>query len=103
VMDESLASQRRVASRLGMTDDQLTRYQASVRYFYGEQFLRTGQWKRGLALTVQNLAAAPSPSAVMDRALRIAIPSRIVRARRELLTRRAARKGVQETIRCIDW
>jgi alpha-1,3-rhamnosyltransferase len=102
VMDESLASQRRVASRLGMPDDQLTRYQASVRYFYGEQFLRTGQWKRGLALTVQNLAAAPSPSAVMDRALRIAIPSRIVRARRELLTRRAARKGV-ETIRCTDW
>lgn len=92
VMDEALASQRRAASRLRIPDRELARYQASVRFFYGEQFLRTGQWKKGIALTVQNLTAAPSPSAVIDRALRLAIPSRIVRTRRELLTRRAARK-----------
>jgi hypothetical protein len=78
------------------------RYQAGVRFFYGEQFLRTGQWKRGVALTVQNLAAAPSASAVLDRALRIAIPSRIVRARRDYLTHRAAR-GTQEIMQWTEW
>jgi alpha-1,3-rhamnosyltransferase len=96
VMEEALAIQRRVASRLGIPDRQLARYQASVRFFYGGQFLRTGQWRRGVALTMQNLSAAPPPSALVDRALRIAIPSRLVRARRDLLTRRSARRRARD-------
>ena len=92
VMDEALATQRRVAHRLGIPDAELASYQASVRFFYGEQFLRVGQWRKGVALTVGSLSAVPSPSALVDRALRIAIPSRLVRARRDLLTRRASRR-----------
>ena len=92
VMEEALATQRRVAGSIGVPDAELASYQASVRFFYGEQFLRAGQWRKGVALTVGNLAGAPSPSALVDRALRIAVPSRLVRARRDLLTRRAARR-----------
>jgi alpha-1,3-rhamnosyltransferase len=98
-MEEALATQRRVASRLGIPDRELARYQASVRFFYGEQFLRTGQWRRGVALTMQNFSAAPSPSALVDRALRIAIPSRLIRARRDLLTRRSARRQAPDGAR----
>jgi alpha-1,3-rhamnosyltransferase len=96
VMEEALATQRRVADRLGMSDRELADYQSSVRFFYGEQFLRTGQWRRGVALTLRNLSGAPSASALVDRSLRIAIPSRLIRARRELLTRWAARRQASD-------
>lgn len=84
-------TQKRVAARLGIHEQQLARYQSSARFAYGEHFLRAGDWKKGVALTFGNLRGVPSASVLPGRLARVLVPPPIVRTRRALLHRRAKR------------
>jgi alpha-1,3-rhamnosyltransferase len=82
-------TQKRVAARLGVAEQQLGRYQSSARFAYGEHFLRAGDWKTGARLTFGNLQGVPAASVLPSRLLRLLVPPPVVRARRALLNRRA--------------
>ncbi|MDQ6675145.1 MAG: glycosyltransferase family 2 protein [Chloroflexota bacterium] len=83
MLDEALATQRRIAQRLGLSPGDLAACEAGVRYAYGEQFLRSGQWRKGVALTVANVHGAPhSATALAERVARIAATAVTASARR---------------------
>jgi alpha-1,3-rhamnosyltransferase len=91
MLETSLTVQRRVAERIGLSDGALRRYRKCVRYSYGEYFLRTGAWRRGMSLTAHNLAGAPrSPSAVLERLARVVISSRLVTRKARSATKSVA-------------
>ena len=85
MLHEALATQRRVASDIGVSDEELRSYAARVRFAYGGFFLQAHAWRQGALLTLENLSGTPSATALVRRLGRILVPPALVSARRALL------------------
>ncbi len=89
MMHQSEASQRRVAAMLGLCPPELEAIQVALRWRYVEDFLRSGQKRKALALMYGNLNGVVATSLLLRVALRLTVPHRIVRWRRRLSQQRA--------------
>lgn len=89
-MIEAQKTQQRLAGRLGLSEKRLKKYQASVRFVWGEYFLRHGEWRRGTAVTLRNLHAAPSAAVLLERLARILLVPTLIHRARRLLRRSSA-------------
>ncbi|MCA1816338.1 MAG: glycosyltransferase family 2 protein, partial [Acidobacteria bacterium] len=81
---EWLAAQRRVAARIGMTDEKLARAQRAIEWNCAEHFARRGEKAKAVRLLYHGWRGVPSPSAAAKMLLRFAAPQALVerRARR---------------------
>jgi alpha-1,3-rhamnosyltransferase len=95
MMDEVLNTQARLAGQLGLSDRELQRYQAHLRFQFGEHQLIAGKRWMAIQLTMCNLHGAPSWSALARRLALLAFPQRVVRwIQRCRRATRAKRYGV---------
>lgn len=89
MMNQSLASQRRVAAMLGLYASELEAMQAVLRWKYIEDFLRKGEKRKAIALMYGNISEAASIPLLARVALRLTIPHRLMRWRRRFSQQRA--------------
>jgi glycosyltransferase involved in cell wall biosynthesis len=82
MMREWLAAQRRVASRVGVSDDELARAQTAVAWACAENFARRGEKARARELMYHNWRGAPSAPAAAKMLLRLLAPRALVERRR---------------------
>ena len=89
MMHQSQVSQRRVAGLLGLCPPELEAIQAALRWRYVEDFLRSGQKRKAVALMYGNLNGTVATSLLLRLAFRLTVPHRLVRWRRRLAQQRA--------------
>lgn len=91
MLAEVQATQTRVASRIGLPQDALDRYQLCARFAYGGFFLQAHEWWPGTRLTLASLGGAPSAGALVRRLGRLLVPPQLLVARQAILRRRRER------------
>ena len=91
MMTERLAAQTRVASRLGVSADELDRMNALAGFRSAQEFVRVGDKRAALCLTWENRRGIPSPAAFARMTAGIVLPHRLMRWHKERM-RRAARR-----------
>lgn len=92
MMCQSESSQRRVARMLGLCPPELEAMQVALRWRYVEDFLRSGQKRKALALMSRNFRGSIATSLLLRMAFRLTVPHRIVRWRRRLAQQRAHKR-----------
>lgn len=92
MLHQSQISQRRVAGLLGLCPSELEAVQLALRWRYAEDFLRDGQKRKALALMCRNLRGAASVSLLARLMLRLTVPHRIMRWRKQLSQRQTHRR-----------
>lgn len=92
MLDEQLAAQRRQLHSLGLSERELARLHARLRFARAEDFLRLGHKADALRLALSNLSGARSPRTVARLAARLVIPFPLVRAHKRRAARRAAER-----------
>jgi alpha-1,3-rhamnosyltransferase len=88
MMRESLASQRQLAPLLNIGADELAAMHAALRWRYAEDFMRRGSKAEAVKLMSRNLRGASSLAAIARMLLRLPVPHRVVRWRREVVQER---------------
>ncbi|MEJ7578258.1 MAG: glycosyltransferase family A protein [Pyrinomonadaceae bacterium] len=91
MMNEWLDAQRRVRASLGMSDEELAKIQTALKFSCAEGFARRGQKLTALALMSHNLKGAPSVASIARMAIRLTLPQRLMRWRRNLLQHQSSR------------
>ncbi len=91
MLAEVLATQKRVATRIGLPNEALDRYQLYARFAYGGIFLQAQQWRSGTRLTLASLGGAPSGGALLRRLGLLMIPPQLLVARQAFLRWRRER------------
>ena len=91
MLAEVLATQKRVASRIGLPQRALDRYQLCTRFAYGGTFLHAHQWRPGTRLTLASLGGAPSIGALLRRLGLLLVPPQMLVARHAILSWRRKR------------
>lgn len=89
MMQQSQASQRRVAGMLGLCSQELEACQVALRWKYVEDFLRGGQKRKALSLMYGNLSEATSIALLARLGIRLTVPHRLMSWRRRLAQQRA--------------
>jgi len=89
MIEQSEASQRRVAGMLGLCPPELEAIQVALRWRYVEDFLRSGQKRKAVALMYGNFRGDVAASLLLRLAFRLTVPHRIMRWRRRLSQQRA--------------
>ena len=92
MLDEQLQAQRRSASLLGLSDEELTTLQTRVRFSRAEDFLRIGEKADALRLMRRNLRGATSARALARMVLRLLTPYALVQRRMRRTQRRASER-----------
>jgi glycosyltransferase involved in cell wall biosynthesis len=91
MMDEWLGAQRRVAANLDLSDDELEKAQATLKFKCAEDFARYGHKSQALALVCYNLRGAPSVASIARMAVRLIAPQRVIQWRKDILRQQASR------------
>jgi hypothetical protein len=91
MLAEVLATQKRVAGRIGLPQDALDRYQMCARFTYGGIFLQAQEWRPGARLTLASLGGAPSVGALVRRLGLLLIPPQLLVARHAIMRWRRER------------
>jgi alpha-1,3-rhamnosyltransferase len=91
MLEEQLAAQRRVLPHYGMSEAEIARLHARLRFARAEDFLRLGEKRAALSLALANLRGA-RPRTAARLALRLLTPFGLVRRRDQ---RRAARAAAR--------
>lgn len=89
MMHQSHAAQRRVAAMLGLCPPELEAIQAALRWRYVEDFLRSGQKRKAVALMSSDFRGAVAATMLFRVAVRLTVPHRILRWRRRRAQQRA--------------
>lgn len=92
MLHQSQVSQRRVAGVLGLCPPELEAIQAALRWKYVEDFLRSGQKRKAMALMYGNFRGTLATSLLLRLAIRLTLPHRIVKWRRRLAQQRAHKR-----------
>ena len=92
MLDEQLAAQRRRRASLGLSERELERLHARIRFARAEDFLRLGHKADALRLALSNLSGARSPRTVARLAARLLLPFSFFRARKLRAARSAAER-----------
>ncbi len=82
MLDECLAAQKRVAAKLGWGKDKLSGINRQTRFFFSEEYGRTGEKGKSLSLLLSNLRGAPSMQVMLRALVRSLIPSAILEKRK---------------------
>ena len=94
MIEARLEAQRNAAPHLGLSPEQLERYQRALNFAGAEDLLRLGDKRAALKYLRRGLSGAPSPSALARVALRLLMPySLIQRRNRRRQTTAAERYG----------
>jgi alpha-1,3-rhamnosyltransferase len=81
MIEARLEAQRRAAPHLGLSDEQLGRYQRALNFAGAEDLLRLGDKRAALKYLRRGLSAAPSPAALARVALRLFTPYSLIQRR----------------------
>ena len=90
MLDEQLQAQRRSASLLGLSDEELSRLQTRIRFSRAEDFLRIGEKGDALWLLLGNMRGATSARTLARMTARLLVPYSLVRLRMRRAQRRAS-------------
>ena len=88
MLRQSHASQLRVAGLLNLRPPELEAIQVALRWRYVEDFLRSGQKRKAVALLSRNFRGTVAASLLLRLAVRLIVPHRVVRWRRRLAQQR---------------
>ena len=91
MMNEWLEAQHRVLASLGMSAEELAKVQTALKFRCAEDFARRGQKLTALALMSRNLRGAPSVASIARMSIRLTLPQRLIRWRRNLLQHQSSR------------
>lgn len=91
MMHEWLGAQRRVVTNLDISDEELARLQTNLKFRCAEEFARHGQKSEALTLMCSNLRGAPSLASIARMAIRLIVPQRIMRRRKDFLQRQSSK------------
>ena len=89
MMNEWLDAQRRLASRLGLSAEELKSIQKALKWRCAEDFVRHGQKSKAIELVYRNFRGAPSLSSVARMLIRLLEPRSIMQWRKNLSQRKA--------------
>lgn len=92
MMSEWLDAQRRVATALGVSDEELARAQAAIGWHCAENFARRGAKAQALRLALDDWRGAPTQRARARLLLRLVIPHALAELRKRRRQRGAARQ-----------
>lgn len=92
MLRQTQASQQRVAGLLGLCPSELDAIQVALRWRYVEDFLRSGQKRKALALMSGNIRKAVSISLLARLMFRLTVPHRIMRWRKRLTQQRVHKR-----------
>ncbi|HST53304.1 MAG TPA: glycosyltransferase [Pyrinomonadaceae bacterium] len=92
MIEARLAAQREAAEQLGLSGDELRRYQRALCFAGAEDLLRLGDKKGALKFLRRGLGGSPSVKALARVALRLVAPYSLVRRRKRRTAERAARR-----------
>ena len=90
MLAEQLAAQSRVSTKLGMTTEELKRYQALARFRAAQQFVRRGEKVNALRLTLKNLRGIGSVNEAAKMLISLVLPASVVAGHREHRAKAAA-------------
>lgn len=91
MMNEWLSAQRRVVANLDISAGELEKAQTTLRFRCAEDFARRGQKSEALALMCHNLYGATSIASVARLAVRLIVPQRVMRWRKNFLQHQAGK------------
>lgn len=95
MMNEWLAAQRRVKNEIGLSQAELEKAQAKLKFRCVADFIRNGHRKEAFKLFLENRKGANSPIDFGKMFLRFFVPTKIFQQRREFVKQKnAAEKGV---------
>jgi alpha-1,3-rhamnosyltransferase len=89
MLKECLEAQRRAASSLHLTPNELEKANARLKWRFGGDFIKAGERGRGIKLLCLNLKGAPSYASVARMMGAVIIPTPILRWRKRYLERRS--------------
>ena len=92
MIEARLEAQANVAGSLGLSAEELGRYQRALNFAGAEDLLRLGDKARALPYLRRGLRAAPSPAALARVLLRLLAPYSLTKWRRRRTRERAARR-----------
>ena len=92
MIEARLEAQRAAAPHLGLTSEQLARYQRALNFSGTEDLLRLGDKRAALTYLRRGLGGAPSPAALARVALRFLTPYSLVERRNRRKQESAARR-----------
>ena len=91
MIEARLEAQRGVAAELGLSAEELRRYQRALNFAGAEDLLRLGDKARALRYLRRGLRGAPSPAALARVALRLVAPYSLTKWRKRRTSERASR------------
>jgi len=89
ILEECLKAQRRAAASLSLSPDELAKANATLKWRYAGDFIRSGQKRKALKLASTNLRGATSVGSVGRMIVSLALPLPVLRWRRRLIERQA--------------
>jgi alpha-1,3-rhamnosyltransferase len=92
MLNECLRAQRRAASELHISREELERAHSELKWRYARDFILAGQKRKALGLICQNFRGAPSYASIARMMLGLAIPQLIVDWRKNMIQRRAFKR-----------
>jgi hypothetical protein len=88
MLQECLKAQRRAASSLHLTPNELEKANARLKWRYGGDFIKAGEKGMGIKLLCLNLRGAPSFGSFVRMMGAAILPTSIIRWRKQYLERR---------------
>ena len=92
MIDARLAAQRRVADRMGLSAEELERFQRISQFAGAEDLLRLGEKSKAFKLLRQNFAGAPSAAAWLRSLVRLCVPYSVIKWHKKRKQGRAAER-----------
>jgi alpha-1,3-rhamnosyltransferase len=92
MIDARLAAQRRVADRLGLSAEELERFQLILQFAGAEDLLRLGEKSKAFKLLCHSLGGAPSTTTLLRTLVRLSVPYSLIKWHKKRKQAQAAQR-----------